>query len=152
MSLESPSSAFWLRLPITLTNSDPHIHSHYWLCLCTLLSMCACHSIRDRSCWCSYSPRNGIWNCQNFWSPCREARPTLICRPSWKRWAKSQPVAQAQVKVFTCCKCRISHANWMTFPLLYPHFTFTYTGDTQRTPEGGQNDWSLDIYRRHQHR
>lgn len=71
--------------------------------------MYACHSIRDRSCWCSYSPRNGIWNCQNFWSPCRAARPTLICRRSWKRWAKSQREKQK------CCKCRISHANWMAF-------------------------------------
>lgn len=58
------------------------------MCLFSLYSMCDCHSTRGRNCWCSYSPRNGIWNCQNFWSPCREARPTLICRQSWKRWVK----------------------------------------------------------------
>lgn len=80
--------------------------------------MCACHSIRDRSCWCSYSPRNGIWNCQNFWSPYRVARPTLICRPSWKRWVK---LAKVFHSLCCCCKCRISHANWMTFaPTPYP--------------------------------
>lgn len=84
--------------------------------------MYACHSIRDRSCWCSYSPRNGIWNCQNFWSPCRVARPTLICRPSWKRWVKLAKVFHSLCCCgCCCCKCRISHANWMTFaPTPYP--------------------------------
>lgn len=40
MSLESPSSLFWL-LPITLTNSDPHTHTLLSLCVCVLSSVCA---------------------------------------------------------------------------------------------------------------
>lgn len=54
--------------------------------LVLLSSMSVCRSTRGQNSWCSYSQRNGTWNCQNFWSPCRAARPTLICRPSWKRW------------------------------------------------------------------
>lgn len=40
MSLESPSSSFWL-LPITLTNSDPHTHTLLSLCVRVLSSVCA---------------------------------------------------------------------------------------------------------------
>lgn len=63
---------------------------------------------------------------------------------------KTEPIAKRKWK-----KGRVSHANWMavaSWKRNWKLISIRFAGDTQRTAEGGQDHWSLDIHRRHQHR